>query len=116
VKRYLPAHTLRDGERYTFAAFLVGAYQEILGDLHNLFGDTNAIHVEVNGHVEFTTVVRGDSVRRVLNFVQYDKGALVERWRTALERAVSQGRLTPRESADVLRKYEQAFDDYTYLK
>jgi len=116
VKRYLPAHTLRDGERYTFAAFLVGAYQEILGDLHNLFGDTNAIHVEVNGHVEFTTVVRGDSVRRVLNFVQYDKGALVERWRTSLERAVSQGRLTPRESADVLRKYEQAFDDYTYLK
>ena len=116
VKRYLPAHTLRDGERYTFAAFLVGAYQEILGDLHNLFGDTNAIHVEVNGHVEFTTVVRGDSVRRVLNFVQYDKGALVERWRTALERAVSQGRLTPRESADVLRKYEQAFADSTYVK
>ncbi|MBK7702645.1 MAG: biosynthetic arginine decarboxylase [bacterium] len=116
VKRYLPAHTLRDGERYTFAAFLVGAYQEILGDLHNLFGDTNAVHVEVNGRVEFTTVVRGDSVRRVLNFVQYDKGALVERWRTALERAVNQGRLTPRESAEILRTYEQAFDDYTYLK
>ena len=116
VKRYLPAHTLRDGERYTFAAFLVGAYQEILGDLHNLFGDTNAVHVEVNGRVEFTTVVRGDSVRRVLNFVQYDKGALVERWRTTLERAVNQNLLTPRESAEVLRTYEQAFDDYTYLK
>ncbi|MDO9693775.1 MAG: biosynthetic arginine decarboxylase [Candidatus Latescibacteria bacterium] len=116
VKRYLPAHTLRDGEHYTFAAFLVGAYQEILGDLHNLFGDTNAVHVEVNGRVEFTTVVRGDSVRRVLNFVQYDKGALVERWRTSLEHAVNQNRLTPRESAEILRTYEQAFDDYTYLK
>jgi arginine decarboxylase len=116
VKRYLPAHTLRDGERYTFAVYLVGAYQEILGDLHNLFGDTHAIHVEVNGHAEFTTVVRGDSVRRVLNFVQYDKGALVERMRTALERSVKQKSLTPRESADILRTYEQAFDDYTYLK
>lgn len=116
VKRYLPAHTLRDSERYTFAAFLVGAYQEILGDMHNLFGDTNAVHVEVDGRVEFTTVLRGDSVRRVLNFVQYDKGALVERWRTSLESAVARNLLTPRESAEILSTYEQAFDDYTYLK
>ncbi len=116
VKRYLPAHNLRDGERYTFAAFLVGAYQEILGDLHNLFGDTNAVHVEVNGQVEFANVVRGDSVKQVLNYVQFDKGALVERWRTALERAVSQNKITARESADVLKMYESAFDDYTYLK
>ncbi len=116
VKRYLPAHTLRDSERYTFAAFLVGAYQEILGDLHNLFGDTNAVHVEVDGRVEFATVLRGDSVRRVLNFVQYDKDALVEKWRTSLERAVTRNRLTPRESAEILRTYELAFDDYTYLK
>jgi len=116
VKRYLPAHTLREGERYRFATFLVGAYQEILGDLHNLFGDTNAVHVEVNGQVEFANVVRGDSVKQVLNYVQFDKGALVERWRNTLERAVSQNKLTPRESADILKIYESAFDDYTYLK
>lgn len=116
VKRYLPAHNLREGERYTFAAFLVGAYQEILGDLHNLFGDTNAVHVEINGQVEFANVVRGDSVKQVLNYVQFDKGALIERWRNALERAVSQNKLTPRESADILKIYESSFDDYTYLK
>jgi arginine decarboxylase len=68
VKRYLPAHTLRDSERYTFAAFLVGAYQEILGDLHNLFGDTNAVHVSLgeNGEAILDTVIQGDTVREVL--------------------------------------------------
>ncbi|MFO7653858.1 MAG: biosynthetic arginine decarboxylase [Candidatus Krumholzibacteriia bacterium] len=118
VKRYLPAHNLREGERYYFAAFLVGAYQEILGDLHNLFGDTNAVHVEVadDGRVEFSNVVRGDAIKQVLNYVQYDKRALVERWRNELERAVAENRITARESAAVLRTYESAFDEYTYLR
>ncbi len=118
VKRFLPAHPLRQGERYYLAAFLVGAYQEILGDLHNLFGDTNAVHVDVapDGRVEYTNVVRGDSVRQVLNYVQYDKHDLVERWRHSVERAVHDGRLTVRESASVLRLFEHAFDEYTYLR
>ncbi len=116
VKRYLPAHTLKEGEAYTFATFLIGAYQEILGDLHNLFGDTNAVHVEVNDQVEFVNVVRGDSISQVLGYLQYDRGALVERWRNTLERAVAENRLTARESAAVLKKYESAFDDYTYLQ
>jgi len=117
VKRFLPAHPLREGESYCLAAFLVGAYQEILGDLHNLFGDTNAVHVDVDadGRVRFDTVVRGDSVRQVLNYVQYDQYDLVERWRAALERGVDEGRLTVRESAALLRQFERAFDEYTYL-
>ena len=79
IKRHLPAHPLKAGEPYYFAAFLVGAYQEILGDLHNLFGDTNAVHVEVDedGKFEFTNVVRGDTVREVLRYVQYGKDELV---------------------------------------
>ncbi|MDD5719546.1 MAG: biosynthetic arginine decarboxylase [Candidatus Krumholzibacteria bacterium] len=118
VKHYLPAHQLRPGERYYFAVYLVGAYQEILGDLHNLFGDTNAVHVDVNdsGQVVFTSVVRGDSVGQVLRYVQYDRRELVERWRHDLEKAVSEGRLTARESAVLQRRYEAVFNDYTYLR
>jgi len=117
VKRFLPAHPLRPDESYCLAAFLVGAYQEILGDLHNLFGDTNAVHVEVDaeGRVSLDTVVRGDSVHQVLGYVQYDRHDLVERWRAALERGVKEGRLEVRESAALLRQFERAFDEYTYL-
>lgn len=116
VKRYLPAHPLKNGDPYYFASFLVGAYQEILGDLHNLFGDTNAVHVEVvDGRVEFTDVVRGDTVREVLRYVQFDKEDLCERFRTTLERAVACGDISAAESAEILKKYVSAFDAYTYL-
>ena len=117
VKRYLPAHDLRSGEHYYFAAFLVGAYQEILGDLHNLFGDTNAVHVEVSdeGRVDFTTIVMGDTVNDVLKYVQYEKEDLFARWRNTLENAVSRGTITGFESGEMFRKYTQAFESYTYL-
>ncbi len=116
VKRYLPAHPL-NGESYYFAAFLVGAYQEILGDLHNLFGDTNTVHVEVreDGSVDFTNVVMGDNVHDVLKYVQYDKDDLCVRWRNSLEQAVSRGSLSAVESGEMFRKYAQAFEGYTYL-
>ncbi len=117
VKRYLPAHPLRNGEPYYFAAFLVGAYQEILGDLHNLFGDTNAIHVEVSpdGRVDFAHMILGDSVREVLKYVQYEKEDLVERWRSALELAVTKGNISAQDSGEIFRKFSQAFEGYTYL-
>ena len=117
VKRYLPAHTLRPGEPYYFAAFLVGAYQEILGDLHNLFGDTNAVHVEVSpdGRIEFSNIVMGDNVRDVLRYVQYEREDLFERWRNSLEQAVSRGALTAAESGEMFKKYASAFEGYTYL-
>ncbi len=117
VKRYLPAHLLKPGEAYYFAAFLVGAYQEILGDLHNLFGDTNAVHVEVgeDGRVDFTNIVLGDNVHDVLRYVQYDKDDLCVRWRNSLEQAVSRGSMSAAESGEMFRKYAQAFEGYTYL-
>lgn len=117
VKRYLPAHPIRHGEHYYFAAFLVGAYQEILGDLHNLFGDTNAVHVEVSddGRVDFANIILGDTMHDVLRYVQYEKEDLVMRWRNSLERAVSRGELSPSQSGEMFRKYAQAFEGYTYL-
>ncbi|MFO7609229.1 MAG: biosynthetic arginine decarboxylase [Candidatus Krumholzibacteriia bacterium] len=118
IKHYLPAHDLKEGERYCFGVFLVGAYQEILGDMHNLFGDTNAVHVDVkpDGRVAFTNVVRGDTVGDVLRYVAFERSDLVERWRHALEAAVTEGRLTARESAVLQRKYDEVFGDYTYLR
>ena len=88
-----------------------------MGDLHNLFGDTNAVHVEVGdgGRVDFTNIIMGDNVHDVLRYVQYDKDDLFVRWRNALERAVSQGQLTAAESGEMFRKYAQAFEGYTYL-
>ena len=117
VKHCLEAHELRQDEPYYLAAFLVGAYQEILGDLHNLFGDTNAIHIEVDqdGRIDFTNVVFGDTINEVLTSVQYNKERLCERWRTAVEQAVTRGSISPVESAQINRKYQQAFDGYTYL-
>jgi arginine decarboxylase len=118
IKHYLPAHDLKPDERYCFGVFLVGAYQEILGDLHNLFGDTNAVHVDVtaDGRVTFANVLRGDTVGQVLRYVSFDKADLVERWRHSLEEAVSAGRLTAPESAVLQRRYDEVFGDYTYLR
>ena len=118
VKPYLPAHELRPGEHYYIGAFLIGAYQETLGDLHNLFGDTNAIHIEVSpdGRADIVKVVNGNTMRDVLQYVQYDKDSLCSRWRSAVEMAVSSGAISTVESAQIFRKYQQAFEESTYLK
>lgn len=117
VKPFLPLHPLRSGEPYYVGAFLVGAYQEILGDLHNLFGDTNAVHVDLDaaGAVKFTHVVEGDTIREALAYVQYDAPDLIERLRISIEREVSAGRLTVEESAKIQRRYREALEGYTYL-
>ncbi|MCC6933794.1 MAG: biosynthetic arginine decarboxylase [Deltaproteobacteria bacterium] len=117
VKRHLAVHELKKDEPYYIATFLVGAYQETLGDLHNLFGDTNAVHIEcaADGRIEFANIVYGDSIREVLNYVQYDKDRLCEKWRNAVEQAVAKGDISLTESAQLFKKYQQAFDGYTYL-
>ena len=88
-----------------------------MGDLHNLVGDTNAVHVEVGpaGEVELQHVVYGDSINEVLRYVQYDKEDLCERWRRSLENAVQTGKLSAAESGEMFRKYSNAFESYTYL-
>lgn len=115
VKHYLPLHAVGE-EGYVVGAFLVGAYQETLGDLHNLFGDTNAVHVELreNGY-RVTLVVEGDSVADVLGYVQYQRKDMIARMRSATERAVESERLTLEEARMLLDKYEKGLADYTYL-
>lgn len=117
VKKYLMAHDLKPNEPYYLASFLVGAYQEILGDLHNLFGDTNAVHVEVtpDGRFEFSNIVLGDNIREVLKYVQYKKEELCDKWRGAVELAVNRGMVSPTDSAKLYRTYAEAFESYTYL-
>jgi len=115
VKHLLELHAV-NGEPYYIASFLVGAYQEILGDLHNLFGDTDAVHVRLDGDdYRVEHVVEGDSVSEVLSYVQYSKEDLVSRVRRAVEAALREKRLTMAESGRLLRRYEEALEGYTYL-
>jgi arginine decarboxylase len=116
VKSTLDVHALNHGEHYFLGMFLNGAYQEILGDLHNLFGDTNAVHVELSDSgYQITHVVKGDSVSEVLKYVQYQPDAMVEAVRKQAERAVSQGRITNEQLRTLLQHYEESLRSYTYL-
>jgi arginine decarboxylase len=117
VKRTLPLHTF-DGSPYYLGVFLVGAYQEILGDLHNLLGDTHAVHVSLdeNGAVALDAVIKGDTVREVLDYVEFDGERLVAKLRSDVEAAVRNGRLGYEESGRLLRFYEDGLNGYTYLE
>jgi arginine decarboxylase len=117
VKKTLALHTF-NGSPYVLGAFLVGAYQEILGDLHNLFGDTNAVHVTLDeaGDVVLETVVQGDTVREVLNYVQYNVQSLLDEFRKDVERAVREQRLGYEEAGRLLKFYEDGLQGYTYLE
>ena len=117
VKRTLPLHTFAGGNYY-LGAFLLGAYQEILGDMHNLFGDTNAVHVRLGptGEVMLDSVIKGDTVREVLNYVQFSSDTLVMQLRRDVEASLREGRLTYEESGALLRFYEEGLHGYTYLE
>jgi arginine decarboxylase len=117
VKRTLSLHDY-NGEDYYIGSFLVGAYQEILGDLHNLFGDTNAVHVRLSpsGETILDEVIKGDTVREVLNYVQFKADNLLTRLRKSVETAVREGRLSYEESGRLLRFYEDGLHGYTYLE
>jgi arginine decarboxylase len=117
VKRTLPLHSF-NGDPYYMGVFLLGAYQEILGDLHNLFGDTNAVHVSLNeaGEVILDTVVKGDTVREVLEYVQYNPQMLLDQFRRDVETAVREGKIGYEESGRLLRFYEEGLRGYTYLE
>jgi arginine decarboxylase len=115
VKHFLELHPV-NGEPYYIGVFLVGAYQEILGDLHNLFGDTDAVHVKLDGDdYRVEHVVEGDSVAEVLAYVQYSKEDLIARVRRAVEAALREKRLTMAESGRLMRRYEEGLEGSTYL-
>jgi len=117
VKRTLLLHPFDDSPYY-MAAFLVGAYQEILGDLHNLFGDTNAAHVDLTeaGEVVLDEIVKGDTVTEVLRYVSFNDADLVRRLQTAVESAVQRGLLDHAEAGRFVKFYEDALRGYTYLE
>ena len=117
VKKTLALHPFNNGS-YILGAFLLGAYQEILGDLHNLFGDTNAVHVSLSDHgdVVLETVVQGDTVREVLAYVQYNSGALLDEFRKDVELAVREQRVGYEEAGRLLKFYEEGLQGYTYLE
>ena len=117
VKRTLLLHEF-DGSPYCLGTFLVGAYQEILGDLHNLFGDTNTVHVDISesGEVVLDAILKGETVGEVLDYVQYDGKDLIHRLQVAVEEAVRENRLSHAEAGKFVRLYEEALNGYTYLE
>ncbi|MBL0926922.1 MAG: biosynthetic arginine decarboxylase [Phycisphaerales bacterium] len=118
IKKTLELHPYKDGEKYYLAAFLVGAYQEILGDYHNLLGDCHAVHVSLDedGEVRIDDVIEGDTVAKALSYVQIDHEDLRRDMRREAERAVRSKRITASESASLLKFYENGLDGYTYLE
>lgn len=115
-QKYLEVHTLNQGQPYYLAAFLTGAYQEILGDLHNLFGDTDAVHVSLteNGY-QIDHVVEGDDIKEVLAYVEYNRADLLERVRKATEGSIQKGTISRSEARLLLEHYERGLSSYTYL-
>jgi len=111
----LPLHEFRDDEQYLLGVFLTGAYQEILGDLHNLFGDTNAVHIRLSGDsgYEITDLVHGDTVTEVLNYVQFRASDLLATFRRKVGAASS---LTRPESNTFIAEYVAGLEGYTYLE
>ena len=116
-EKHLRVHTLKKEEPYYMAAFLTGAYQEILGDMHNLFGDTDAIHVSINenGHYSVDHHVEGDSIYDILKYIGYHKRDLMEKIQQRTERAVLNKKLSREEAGRLLKNYSQALASYTYL-
>jgi arginine decarboxylase len=118
VKRTLELHELRPGEKYYLAAFLVGAYQETLGDLHNLFGDTHVVHVRLHdeGGWWIEEIVKGDTANKVLEYMEYDVAELYPALARDCERAIRDGRMTLAESQTLKRFYESELNGYAYLE
>lgn len=117
VSNSLPVHTVKNSEPYYLAAFLVGAYQEILGDMHNLFGDTNAVHIRVSKEgYEIDQVIEGETVAEVLEYVQFNPKKLVRNVETWVTKSMKEGKISPEEGRDFLSTYRSGLFGYTYLE
>lgn len=113
----LPIHPIKNGESYYLGVFLVGAYQEILGDMHNLFGDTNTVHVSVHKDgYEIEQIIDGETVAEVLDYVQYNPKKLVRNVETWVTHSMKSGKITPEEGREFLSNYRSGLYGYTYLE
>ncbi|MFA7553070.1 MAG: biosynthetic arginine decarboxylase [Spongiibacteraceae bacterium] len=114
----LPLHALNEDEEYYLGVFLVGAYQETLGDLHNLFGDTNVVSVRLNRDSSYEIVkeIHGDTVADVLSYVEYHPKEMQLRYRNTAERAVREGRITARERQQMINTFNNSLQGYTYYE
>lgn len=114
---YLPLHSFREGNHYYIGVFLVGAYQEILGNMHNLFGDTNAVHVTVDEDgYSIDKTIDGETVADVLEYVQYDPKRLVRRLEAWVSKAIKEGKITIEEGKEFISNYRSGLYGYTYLE
>eukprot|EP00112_Aurelia_sp_Birch-Aquarium-sp1_P004102 Seg14657.2 transcript_id=Seg14657.2/GoldUCD/mRNA.D3Y31 product="Biosynthetic arginine decarboxylase" protein_id=Seg14657.2/GoldUCD/D3Y31 len=114
---YLPVHQKKEGEDYNLAAFLVGAYQETLGDLHNLLGDPNVVTIALeDGEITYSHEVEGDSVADVLSYVEYSPKDLETRFRAFAERAVRKGVITATQRKEIMKAYRDGLQGYTYYE
>lgn len=117
VQSSLPVHPVKTGEPYYLGVFLVGAYQEILGDMHNLFGDTNAVHISVyKDRYEIDRIIDGETVDEVLDYVQYNSKRLVRNVETWVTASMKSGKITPEEGRAFLSNYRSGLYGYTYLE
>ena len=117
VSHYLPVHSLKNREPYYIGVFLVGAYQEILGDMHNLFGDTNAVHVSVSEKgYSIEQIIDGETVAEVLDYVQYSPKKLVRTLETWVTKSVKEGKISVEEGKEFLSNYRSGLYGYTYLE
>lgn len=112
----LKLHELKDDAPYYLGVFLVGAYQETLGDLHNLFGDTHTISVSLDaqGNLDFSRENEGDTVSDVLSYVEHDPKDLVRKFRVLVDRAVALNKINPKESRHIVDAFQQGLNGYTY--
>ena len=114
---YLPLHAFREGEHYYIGVFLVGAYQEILGNMHNLFGDTNAVHISVKDNTyHIDQIFDGETVEEVLDYVQYNPKKLVRQLEIWVTKSVKAGKISLEEGKEFLSNYRSGLYGYTYLE
>lgn len=117
TKKTLDLHEFKENQQYYLGIFLTGAYQEILGDLHNLFGDTDAVHISLtDAGYTVDHYIPGDTVTEVLSYVQYDRPAMVDNVRHATEEGIQKGTITKQEAKLLIKHYEEGLSGYTYLE
>lgn len=116
-QKYLEVHKLKKSEPYYMGVFLTGAYQEILGDMHNLFGDTDAVHIRFakNNSYRVESLVKGDTISDVLKYVSFEPNDLLDQLREDCEESISTGELTSQQARTLMSKFESSLRGYTYL-